>query len=134
MQGSAPTCTGRSAADSMIQNVHFNHPPQGNSTNYYIILDPREKAAPHKSTNRAIPSKARAVQTLKCHPFVFFFLPYPQESSALSQSEAMFVELGECSQNMLSEAFWTPNIAWSQFDECSQLGSRNKSVPHLRAN
>ena len=35
----------------------------------------------------------------------------PQENSALIQSEAMIVEQGECSQNMLSEAFWTPNIA-----------------------
>ena len=27
---------------------------------------------------------------------------------------------------MLSEAFWTPNINLSQFDENSQLGSRSK--------
>ena len=30
---------------------------------------------------------------------------------------------------MLSEAFWTPNIASSQFDEYSQLGSRRKVRP-----
>ena len=42
----------------------------------------------------------------------------------------MFVEQGECSQNMLSEAFWTPNIVSSQFDEYSQLGSRGKSLPN----
>ena len=41
----------------------------------------------------------------------------------------MFVEQGECSQNMLSEAFWTPNIASSQFDEYFQLGSRRKVRP-----
>ena len=46
------------------------------------------------------------------HPFFFFFLPHPQESSfALNQSEARFAELGEYSQNTLNEAFWTPNIA-----------------------
>ena len=28
-----------------------------------------------------------------------------------ADAEAMFVELGECSQNMLSEAFWTPNTS-----------------------
>ena len=41
----------------------------------------------------------------------------------------MFVELGECSQNMLSEAFWTLNIALSQFNEYFQLGSRTKIRP-----
>ena len=64
------------------------------------------------------------------HPFLFLFLPHPQKSSALSQSEATFVELGECSQNMLSEAFWTPNIASSQFDEYSELYLRSKSLPN----
>ena len=41
----------------------------------------------------------------------------------------MFIELGECCQNMLSEDFWTPNIASSQFDEYSELYSRSKSSP-----
>ena len=53
MQASAQTC-GRCAADSMIENVgpsqvksvYFNHPSQGNSTNYYLILGPLDKAAP----------------------------------------------------------------------------------------
>ena len=50
MQVSARTC-GRRAADSMIENVakvksiYFNHPSQGNSTNYYLILGLRDKAA-----------------------------------------------------------------------------------------
>ena len=39
----------------------------------------------------------------------------------------MFVELGEYSQNMLSEAFWTPNIASSQFDEYPELGSSKRT-------
>ena len=42
----------------------------------------------------------------------------------------MFAELGEYSQNMLSEAFWTPNIASSQFDKYSQLGSQSKNSPN----
>ena len=58
MQASARTC-GRRAADSMIQNcrlkssqvksLYFNHPSQGNSTNYYVILGPRDNAAPPTS-------------------------------------------------------------------------------------
>ena len=49
---------------------------------------------------------------------------------ALNQSEAMFAELGEYSQNMLNEAFWIPNIASSQFDEYFQLGLQSKSSPN----
>ena len=46
---------------------------------------------------------------------------------AQNQSEAGFAELDEYSQNMLSEAFWTLNIASSQFNEHPVLGSRSKS-------
>ena len=34
---------------SQVKSVYFNHPSQGNSTNYYIILGPRDKAAPPTS-------------------------------------------------------------------------------------
>ena len=47
----------RRAADSMIENVksvYFNQPSQGNSTNYYLILGPRNKAAPPTSTCKNI--------------------------------------------------------------------------------
>ena len=47
----------------------------------------------------------------------FHYRYYHQQLLMRSQSEAMFVEMGECTQNMLSEAFCTPNIASSQFDE-----------------
>ena len=62
MQTSART-SGRSAADSVIQNViesqvvksvYFNHPSQGNLTNYYIIPGPH-------STNKQIPSEVSEV-------------------------------------------------------------------------
>ena len=45
---------------------------------------------------------------------------------ALNQSEAMFAELGEYSQNMLSEAFLDPEY---NFDEYFQLGLRRKVRP-----
>ena len=32
-----------------VKSVDFNHLSQGNPTNYYIILDPRDKAAPPTS-------------------------------------------------------------------------------------
>ena len=91
MQASARTC-GRRAADSMIKkkcrlkssqvkSIYFNHPSQGNSTNCYIILGPRDKAAP--PTSQQI-SKFPLKQCY--HPFVLF-LPHPQESSLLSANQ-----------------------------------------------
>ena len=70
------------AADSMIQNVGFNHPSQGNSTNYYIVLGPRDKAAPPTSQQigQFLPKR------VKCrHRHPFLFLPHPQESCLCSQ-------------------------------------------------
>ena len=37
---------------SQVKSVYFNHPWQGNSTNCYLILGPRDKAAP--PTNQQI--------------------------------------------------------------------------------
>ena len=34
---------------ALVKSVYFNHPSQGNSTNYYLILGPRDKAAPPAS-------------------------------------------------------------------------------------
>ena len=41
----------------------------------------------------------------------------------------MVAKLGECSQNMFSEAFWTPNIASLQFDEYSDYVGEAKVRP-----
>ena len=83
MQASARTC-GRRAADSMIENVgysqvksiYFNHPSQGNSTNYYLILRPRDKAAPPASQqiNKFPPKRMKNLATLIL--FFSFFLFY----------------------------------------------------------
>ena len=73
-----------------VKSVYFNHPSQGNSTNYYLILGLRDKAAP--STNQQIPSEASEEPSdTVIHFFLLFFL-HSQESSALSQSEAMIVQ------------------------------------------
>ena len=90
MQASARTCS-RSTADSMTskcrlkssqaKSVYFNHPSQGNSTNYYIVLGPRDKAAPPTSQQIGqFPLKR--VKSQHRHPF---FHPHPQESSLCSQ-------------------------------------------------
>ena len=76
-----------------------------------IILDPRDKAAPPTSQQIGQFASKRVKYRHRHTFFKFIFSSSAGELSALSQSETMFSELGEYSQNMLSEAFWTPNIA-----------------------
>ena len=81
MQASARTC-GKSAADSMIQNIpkvksiYFNHPSQGNSNNYYVILGPRDKAAPPTSQqiNKFPPKRVKYLATPSSIFIFYFFL------------------------------------------------------------
>ena len=82
----------------------LNDPTQGNSTDYYIILGPRDKAVP--PTSQQIGQfPPNQVKYRHSHPFLFLFLIHGRPFFALNQSEARFAELGEYSQNMLSEAF-----------------------------
>ena len=96
MQASVRTCR-RSAADSItpqcmlksshdpncrlksnhVKAIYFNHPSQGNSTNYYLILGPPSQGcASHKSTNKQIPSEAseESSDTVIHFYFYFFFI------------------------------------------------------------
>ena len=121
-----------------VKSIYFNHPSQGHSTKYCL----RDKAAPPTSQqiNKFPPKRVKNLAKPSIFIFIFIFLLFiflhPQESSALSQSEAMFVEKGECSQNMLSEALWTfvavrrilpTGFAKKSSPIKSQLGSPNTS-------
>ena len=77
---------------SQVKSIYFNHPSQGNSTNYYLILCLRDKAAPPTSQqiNKFPPKRVKRLAT-PSSIFTLIFL-HPQESSALSQSEAMIVK------------------------------------------
>ena len=73
-------------------------PHRCNSTNYYLILgSPRQGCAFHKSTqvnltNKQIPFEASEEPSDTVIHFYFCFFLHLQESSALSQSEAMIVQ------------------------------------------
>ena len=64
-----------------VKSISFN---QGNSTDCYIILGHRDKAAPPTSQQVGQVAPKR-VKYRHRHPFFFFFLPHPQESSLCSQ-------------------------------------------------
>ena len=69
---------------SQIMSIYFNHPSRSNSTNYYLILGPSDKAAPH--TRQQIGQfPPKRVEYRQVHPFLFLLLPLPQESSLCSQ-------------------------------------------------
>ena len=69
-----------------VKSTYFNHPSQGNSTNYYLILGRRDKAAPPTSQqiNKFPPKR---VKYLAIPSSISFFLPHPQESSPLSANQ-----------------------------------------------
>ena len=72
-----------------VKSISFN---QGNSTDCYIILGHRDKAAPPTSQQVGQVAPKR-VKYRHRHPFFFFFLPHPQESSLLSTNQR------QCSPN-----------------------------------
>ena len=121
-----------------VKSVYFNHPSQGNSTKHYIILGPRDKAAPPTSQQTGLfpPKRVKYRHHLLLFFSLFFFsslfsLIHRRALFALNQSHARFAELREYSRDMLNEAFWTRSIASSQFDEYSKPGSRSKISPSL---
>ena len=63
----------------------------------------------HKSTNKQIPSEASEEPSDTVIHFYFgYFFIHRRALLSANQKHAM---IGECSQNKLSEAFWTPNVS-----------------------
>ena len=57
-----------------VKSIYFNHPSKGNSTNNYLILGPRDKAAPPTSQqiNKFPPKRVKNLAT----PSSIFISPY----------------------------------------------------------
>ena len=67
---------------------YFNHPSQGNSTNYYLILGPRDKAAPPRSQQirkKIRPKRVKNLMTPFIHFFFFFFFSSSSTGELCSQ-------------------------------------------------
>ena len=96
--------------------MYFNHPSQDNSANISFWVP---------ETRLRLPQVNKWVNSLRSecsldtvnHFYFYLFLIHRRALFALNQLETRFAELDEYSQNMLSEAFWTPTIASSQFVE-----------------
>ena len=133
MQASAQTC-GRRAADSVIENVgssqvksiYFNHPSQGNSTNYYFILGLQDKVAPSTSQqiNKFPPKRVKNLAT-PSSIFIFVFSSFTGElcSQPIRGNDR---PIGQMFPEHVEQRFLDPEYS---FDEYFQLGSQRKVGP-----
>ena len=66
--------TARSKMYAKVKSVYFNHPSQGNSANYYLILGLRDMAAPPTSQqiNKFPPKRVKNLAT-PSSIFIFIF-------------------------------------------------------------
>ena len=133
MQASARTCC-RRAADSMIENVgqshvksiYFHHPSQGNSTNYYLSLGLRDKAAPLTSQqiNKFPPKR---VKNLATPSSIFIFIFSSSTGELYSQPiRGNDRRIGWMFPEHVERSFLDPEYS---FDENFQLGSRRNIRP-----
>ncbi len=111
---------------SQVKSIYFNHPSQGNSTNYYLILGPREKAAPPTSQqiNKFPPKRVKNPATPSS---VFIFISSSSTGELCSQPiRGNFRRIGRMFPEHVERSFLDPEYT---FDEYSELGSRRKVRP-----
>ena len=135
LQASARTRC-RRAADSMIKkcrlkssqvkSVYFNHPSRGNSTNYYLILGLRDKAAPPTSQqiNKFPPKRVKNLAT----PSSIFISIFSSSTGELCSQPIRGNDrrIGRMFPEHVERSILDPEYS---FDEYFQLGSRRKVRP-----
>ena len=99
-----------------VKSIYFNHPSQGNSTNYYLIPGLRNKAAPPTSQqiNKFPPKR---VKNLAIPSSVCIFISSSSTGELCSQPIRGNVRrIGRMFSEHVERSFWTPNIASSQLN------------------
>ena len=131
MQASARTCgkqhdRKRRLKSSHVKSIYFNHPLQGNSTNYYLILGVRDKAEPSTSQqiNKFPPKRVKNLAT-PSSIFIFVFSSFTGElcSQPIRGNDR---PIGRMFPEHAERRFLDPEYS---FDEYFQLGSRRKVGP-----
>ena len=111
---------------SPVKSIYFNHPSQGNSTNYYLILGLRDKAALSTSQqiNKFPPKRVKKLVT-PSSIFIFVFSSFTGElcSQPIRGSDC---PIGRMFTKHVERRFLDPEYS---FDEYFQLGSRRKVGP-----
>ena len=139
MQASAGTC-GRSAADSMtkmqakVKSIYFSHPSQGNSTNYYLILGPRNKAAPPTSQQiKKFPLKQ--VKNLAALSSIFIFISSSSTGELCSQPiRGNARQIGQMFPEHVEQSFLDPEYSFIAVGRILQTIFAKQRFAQLRTN
>ena len=111
---------------SQVKSVYFHHPSQGNSTNYYLTLGLRDKAAPPTSQqiNKFPPKRVKNLVTWSS---IFIFVFSSSTGELCSQPiRGNDRRIGRMFPEHVERSFFYPEYS---FDEYFQLGSRRKVGP-----
>ena len=109
---------------SQVKSIHFNHPSQGNSTNDYLILGLRDKAAPPTSQqiNRFPPKRVKNLAT----PSSIFLFSSSTGELCSQPFRGNVHRIGRMFPEHIERSFLDPEYS---FEEYFQLGSRRKVRP-----
>ena len=117
---------------SQVKSIYFNHPSQGNSTNYYLILGLRDKAAPSTSQqiNKFPPKRVKNLAT-PSSIFIFVFSSFTGEPIRGNQRQSQPIRgndrpTGRMFPEHVERRFLDPEYS---LDEYFQLGSRRNVGP-----
>ena len=127
MQASARTC-GRRAADSMIENagksIYFHHPSQGTSTNHYLNLGLRDKAAPPTSQqiNKFPPKRVKNLAT----PSSIFIFSSSTGELCSQPVRGNDLRIWRMFPEHVERSFLDPEYSFAEY---FQLGSRGNIRP-----
>ena len=111
---------------SQVKSIYFHHHSQSNSTNYYLILGLRDKAAPPTSQqiNKFPPKR---VKNLTSPSSIFIFIFSSSTGELCSQPiRGNDRRIGRMFPEHVERSFLDPEYS---FDEYFQLGSRRKVHP-----
>ena len=113
-------------AQAKVKSVYFNHPSQCNSTNYYLILGLRDKAASPTSQqiNKFPPKRMKNLAT----PSSIFIFVFSSSTGELCSQPIRGNDrpIGRMFPEHAERSFLDPEYS---FDEYFQLGSRRKVGP-----
>ena len=111
---------------SQVKSIYFHHPSQGNSTNCYLILGLRDKAAPPTSQqiNKFPPKRVKNLAT----PSSIFIFIFSSSTGDLCSRPIRGNDrrIGRMLPEHVERSFLYPKYS---FDEYFQLGSRRKVRP-----
>ena len=109
-----------------VKTIYFHHPSQGTSTNYYLILGLRDKAAPPTSQqiNKFPPKRVKNLAT----PSSIFIFMFSSSTGELCPQPIRGNDrrIGRMFPEHVERSFLDPEYSFAEY---FQLGSRRKFRP-----